>query len=1660
MLNSKQQNTIYKLSHALFILALFTLYSCLPTATTSKVNSGNTTNPGTGTPNTGYPEPTYPLSGIFIQEGTTQTNANLTLPITFNDSFLIRGLALSKYLRTIPVTTKICLVGRYAYNANKDNVLILSAKPKAFTDLSNKTTEFYLQVQPSNDSANQNDCLVSNLTNVLYSNSSKPAADVIFNFSYTQVCASCSTSATSTGLKLYFINGEEIPALSFNSLLLTISGNTSSGGNQCSESTVCQAQGYDCCLEGQCVKERAIRPSAYTAPGFPAAQADVVANPSRYILYPQFYFVCGNSSGTTSGGTTGGSTTNPDYEAAVRLREMKQLHDCLNKTSGEFSYCTLKYTGAHSNIPGDFAASTNGYYDDINFSTLNPNYTGDYANNIVKVIYAGVTLYEQGVAPTPDGFTFLTHPNYDANDDLTTSQGINVTKSLPVNAQDSNLYITYKVDGTCEKISTSLAKCSKTYIQASSNADKYLTTWHDNTKSYKLPSYADKSSSCNIIVKINDSVVAEDSSTWTKNCPSGSIDFNASYPIYQNQKVEITYYVNSNIDALTKLRTLAQTQVNSMCTCAASEKCNLTPIYDTNSGGLTNFECSYPSGPVTEPPVNQTVYVSSKNMPHRYFDTEGVSYDENTSSASAQEVSTDGKNFSYTDNNLLKPSNLSNYTGFNEIYGSFAGTGTYTAKPAKLVRVKKSTKYDISVNTGSFSSCANCGTDYYNSLQRIFPTSFGGGGGYTPDMYTSSRQSNTGTYRSDDLLFGRACFVPATMIPWTHVQASSARDQRRSRLAAQHFLFANGYQRDWFGFDYGSVIGSFDGVTWFSVGNQRRITATGTKLYLAVNAYYGDLSVASDFSVSVSETSSYSTEIPDHDTETGGAQCQLAHYCSTDNDCVRQLGYDYSCQSVTALTTPWPQFDTAGTEIIGSTTKTISSLVGGSNGQAKRCVYRGRGAPCLSDLNQSTSGSTFNGSSLIGTLSCSPNNSCASTGSARFSDRISRFGTTLASQNTAEVILPLSDLVGQGARLLGRPLNFYGTTPAPSAASSTLSINNVRAVCAPGTDINSASTTYELNSRLPGLRTDSADKFFGVGTTSSYTTSAKALNACPVTNTAGNFLHLSNVSLSDSTYTAAAITQNLSSNLLDLSPLTTQGIYSSNNDQPITAIGYQKNACLRAPGASCFTDMECAPSNFIASKAKTASLASVLNIAEDQYWQEDLVCGNSDFKYVSAGALNPNYDIKKNVCCREIGKVTTVYTQTRASAYKWCDITPTTKQVRVAGVNIPSNSPSRYSKVHTVYDQMTCDTNQISSSKKFAMAIDDDLPYERMRQILGQFKTLDAINQKTCCTQNWVRSFASDNGGGHAFANTKMQNIDKAMFKHVSWRGENNSVAGVVDAPFECDPNNFTNVSCEIKSLTATEQTKYLTWAGSLELMGIPQVAVMTNDQVHQLVDNNQNDNASSRLPLIDSSNASVMADVGVTAEDFLDSSGNKYYSAASYSKFNMNAGKFKKVFSESEFNCCIPSGKEIPDTATADQCCTGNIGNNTGVKRCCLPDFTNLTVYLNRYVSSEGRGLTDSAYDMSTGYIKDPAQVQLLAQQKNLCCSGKVMTGVAISKLSIPLTGGTYIPATSQSTTTRFNYRTDEVDNNPETGSIGTIFDAGVRWNNHVYCVPSSFGN
>ena len=1640
MLNSIDRKLkLYFCKTLLIALGLNFLVSCLPQRTVPEIEQGQSSSPNPTASSTDYSEPTFPFTNTFVQESGVQSTNYFSLNLDFSDSFLLRGKDLSVFLRKVPNTTKFCLVGKYTYSPGNDKFLVVSAKPKSYTDLINKTTEFYLQVEPANDQANQNDCLTYNLTSSLFNQASSPTA----HFSLNQVCSECNSTVTSEGLRLYFTNGEAVPALNLASLALTISGTSSTTNNTCVESSVCRSRGFSCCLDGQCVNDGSIRPGAITSNGFNEAQVEVATNPNKFVLYPQFYFVCANRP-EGNGSSTQTDPVDPSYDSTIRLMELTQLHQCLNKVDGEFSYCSVKFTSASQKIAAgsNFSATEKGYKDDITFKNLNPNFsTGDYSQNITKIFYAGQVLYEAHKTSLVDG-SFMTS----GNDSLSSSQEVKITKSLPANALDDNLYLTYKIDGSCEKIGTTLARCTKNYIFNSS--DTLKTTYQNGTKIFNLPDYADASSTANIIIKVSGIIVPEDATTWSKAQNPNRIIFSSSYPLYQNQTIDITYYVTSSVSTLMASKLAAQANVNSMCLCSTSEKCNLRPLYDSNQA-LVNYECVHSIPTTVEPPVNQTVFVSSKNVPHRYYDLNGVNYDEDLSLAPDQE----GISFSYKNNDVLKPTNLDAYngaTGFNEIYGSFSKLNISAAKPAKMIRVKKDKTYDLFANSGVFSTCLTCGSDYYSSVLKLFPQAMNAiGGGYSPDNFASKRSALTGsTYRADDLLFGRACFIPATMIPWTHQAASTVKDQRTNRLASQHFLFANGYNRDWFGFDYGSLIGSFDGVTWFSIGNQRRIKATSHKLFIAVNAYFGDLNLDSNFNVSVSETTAFSPEMPDHDTETTGGECQKSHFCSNDNDCFKQLGFDYTCQNVAGLTTNWPQSDSNGTEIIGVLNKGLASIVGGTNGQSKRCVFRGRGAPCENNL--SALGTTFNNSAMTGHLSCSSNSMCQSLTSGsmnRFNDRISRFANTPTAQNAANAAPTATDLVGHGSRVLGRPYDFYGTKVIPVSSLSNLTANNVKAICIPGKNISSSTTTFDLNSIAPSSRIDSSDKILAIGTTLSGAQNLKYLNACPATDTTGVLVQhsLQTLGVATSTVNIFTAAQNLSSNLLDLPALNGQNIFSSNSGSQINSIGYQRNTCLRAPGASCFSDMDCAPSEFIASKVKPTTLTGILNAAEKKFWEEDLVCGNPDYKYIQTGVLNTtSFNIKNNVCCREYGKQFTVYTQTENSDHHWCDTT--TSSIKVAGVNTTINSYNRYSRVHTAYDRMTCNTNEVSSTKSFALSLKSLNASDRYKQQKTQFKTLDTVNSRTCCTKNWVRHFSSENGGGHKWGQGKAQNIDKSNFISLNWVPNNNSDA-TNPTPYECTVDGFMNPSCEIRDFTQADVDLYSKFFGSLELTGIPQAAIMSEDQVSK-----KTDGSTGMAP---SSNEPVTGTLLSATPDYQNSNLKNLYSGTNYSALSST---LKKVFSEDEFSCCLPAGQQVPDYSTPEQCCTGYLANSgaSNILRCCLPDFTDLTVYLSRYVSSEGRGLPDSAYDPDTGYIKDPGVVAQMAIQKNLCCSGKFASGVAIRKLPIPITGGTWVNEQS-AWTRRFAYLSSAVDNNTEFGAIGSIFDAGVRWNNHIYCIPDS---
>ena len=327
-----------------------------------------------------------------------------------------------------------------------------------------------------------------------------------------------------------------------------------------------------------------------------------------------------------------------------------------------------------------------------------------------------------------------------------------------------------------------------------------------------------------------------------------------------------------------------------------------------------------------------------------------------------------------------------------------------------------------------------------------------------------------------------------------------------------------------------------------------------------------------------------------------------------------------------------------------------------------------------------------------------------------------------------------------------------------------------------------------------------------------------------------------------------------------------------------------------------------------------------------------------------------------------------------------------------------------------------------------------------------------------CCSGNWVREFAGGEdsvGSGHKFTNTTTQNIDIGVFKTLSW----NTKIGT-GVPYQCDANTIQTASCTIRNYVegSAEEKKYLDWFGSLELVGIPQVLIRTNDHVHERLEWFDQTNTSGLQEPLKTELEQTIAKLGGGGTGVADAvyGGYDYYSAASYDNLLIGApnGMLKKVFSENKFACCLPTGVQIADGTPNSACCTGQASNAGGINRCCLNDFTNLSVYTNRYVSSEGatfngETISDTDIDPVTGYIK---KEKVLAMAGTMCCSGVATYGRVISNLHIPVDGG-IIP---DMTTRRFAYD-KEFDNASETGGVASLFEAGLKWNNHVYCIPAN---
>lgn len=1641
--------------------------------------------------NNNIPTPTpTPFSGTalnFLQVGSTTTEGRLDVASDFANQILLLGNEVNDYLITgdnLDNTNNLCMVVTFP-TSTENNHLILAAIPKkilAGQGGSAPALNVFFQMSSNNAGIATNKALCQKAALQTTLSTASPGAT--FAYGLKDVCSTCGVMFSGT-VRLFSPGGTEITQIRLNNLSIGLGPAVPDQPvGFCTEESQCSALGLDCCLQGQCVNDKTVKSSVdQTSVGFQLAQLDISKNPAHIFNYPNFFNLC-----TLDPGGTPTPTATPDASAtaAANQETLRDLFDCTTRSDekSELSICTALFEDATATITTGGGVFTT-LEDDRNFHSIYSGTSTLPLTSIREITYAGQGLFLEGTS------TLTLDPSVSlgtGNDDLTNSTSITMITSLPANAPHEDMKLRYAIDGSCIEVNVFLVQCTKFYTQGQNLGG--VADHTSGNQSFLLPEYADGTKS--IVVKVDDSIRFAGTHYNINTVGTQlSIDFNVASQVFDGQDVTIEYFVDrTTFPNVFQAKATAQETINSICNCGVGN-CSLEQVLETINGVSTvvDYKCVYPEDTVVDPPLNETVVVDVMTVPVRFFDTNGVNFDTKSIAGATQE----GKPFSYTNGDTLLPANASTPIGFNEIYGTLS-TNVSDPRPPVVLRTKVGRNYDIFVNSGIFSSCIFCGTDYYDFVNQIFPSNLTfKGGGYLPDPTKTNRKGRSSTpinIRSDDLLFGRACFVPATMIPWTHNNNSDLQTQRLNRLAAQHFLFSNGYQRDWYGFDYGSVIGSFDGVHWFSIGNSRRIKATSTKLFLAVNAYYGDLTIDNGgFSVTVTDSSTVPGSGPrvTRDIDSDGALCQQYHFCSSDAECVSNLGWDYSCQSIVGLTTTYPSFDDNAQEQPGlagaeETKRLVDLIVGGANGQSRRCVYRGAGSPCHGAYTTTVGANSYHKTNNITFNACSMNNYCkdfatAGVDNANFNDRINRFANPPQVQNASGGVTPglQEDHFGLAAHILGRPLLWNGTNTVSTTVQGLLATNNVSAVCIHGRDPDQfigANTYLDSHTRDPAAD-HNGDKVGNIGMTQASSTVANAqyLAMCPAFDINGALLKFAEpgTDLSNVLIKLPTVTQNLSTNGLKELEVNGTDLVADFNASIITDEIMPDSRCLRNAGARCFTDADCGPNKFIADLALSLDATSLsVTEAELKFWQEELVCGNPRPK------TSQNFNLNDNKCCREVNKQFTIFTDEIADIAPVVDplgIDILTGAGAAPGVDIPMNTVTRYTRMTTVYDELNDAVDPIPALKVVELGTVTNKVVFPAEHPDNQQNTIDLIGRRTCCSGNWVREFASTNGGGHQHGPGKLQQIDFSGFRCLNWDHCEFQDSTPGDGVCEDSNDHFTctdPLNCDIRDIGIPEINNYLDWFGRLELTGVPQILLKTNcdadsncqgqtlgfqdfERVTCRVDDNQRDISLSNIipPLVSVPSTSgpthiagtLLSDAdGQISPDAQENNSRRFIRADNTNAFD----GLKQIFSKTEFSCCLPAGQALPAGTTNSECCTGQVNGG----RCCLNDFADVSVYLNRYISSEASDQADGLFNAETGYL-DPSVVESVAVQKALCCSGRTARGTAVAELKIP--GSESEP----DRTRRWVYNTNDSDN---FNGHADAFQSGAKWNDHVYCVPTTF--
>lgn len=800
-------------------------------------------------------------------------------------------------------------------------------------------------------------------------------------------------------------------------------------------------------------------------------------------------------------------------------------------------------------------------------------------------------------------------------------------------------------------------------------------------------------------------------------------------------------------------------------------------LMDTN-GVPTKIDCYTP--PVFEPaPTQQTVSVNSRSTPHRFFESiNGTEKDivggERTyiSAGETKEYLQEGDDFHYLDTGNVLPVQAD--FSMNAILGPMK-VSLDQALPAKAVDIELDQVYLLSTTSGYYTPCPSCAKDSWLSSLSAFPSSAHGVGlqsiGHTTERDALSTNTTGGNY--EDTIFGRACWLPPTMIPFTHSEMGTVKAQREARLKAQAALFINGYQRDWYGFNKGALIGSFDGATWFAIGKGRIVKSTSKKLFLAINAPFADLASPAIHVVNVQayDGQSQAAQVDydpqyhlSHSYQNEAGNCQANHMCDTDTDCVTRLGWEYACADVRELRTKWPVFDVEGNEKPGETLITsIDQILQQKrfpSSSTKRCVYRGAGSLCV------TNSGSISDLTKRKNLTCAPNFYCSSLSSGtNFNSKVARYGAKLE-----DIPVSKNHIFGKDANILGRPLHYNGESMSFPGAIRNSIVDNLNeydllanantGICRPGKalpeQVNQVSLSNPFNQHMSADPTRRTDFISQIASCNSSLFTDYRHSSCPVIGADGNYEMFANPTLA-SNYNIRARNQNScgletlhttanlansADTLLLYSPFRSIEAKTLNN-QLIVEPTLARDACLRRAGQVCHTDLDCSPGKLHGDLVDSFSLSYFGNEAERSYYRESLVCGQAEPKPFSSDLTAfKDYDMSKNLCCREVGKDLTTFTSDTPQSALSGDFEPLTSGLKMSmapGLN-PKDS-KRYSRLATV-ENLGTGTRPILSANHNRTAAGALITTGPDIHDTNQWLTLNEANSETCCGGGWIRKFA------------------------------------------------------------------------------------------------------------------------------------------------------------------------------------------------------------------------------------------------------------------------------------------------------------------------------